>query len=197
MILEGIVTTLDAAGNLNIAPMGPRIEPGLARFVLRPFRTSTTYKNLNARGEGVFHVTDDVLLLARATIGTISDAPSRPADHVRGHVLLGSCRYYEFRVTEVDDREERANFHAETVHHGELREFLGFNRARHAVLETAILASRIEFLPVEGLASALQTHRTVVEKTGDDPEAKAFTLLVNHMQKVAERRGFDLSSPQL
>ncbi len=192
MILEGIVTTLDAAGTLNIAPMGPRIEPELARFVLRPFRTSTTYKNLKQRGEGVFHVTDDVLLLARATIGTVSDAPSRPAVHVRGRVLLESCRYYEFRVTEVEDREERATLRAETVHHGVFREFVGFNRARHAVLETAILASRIEFLPADGLAGALQTHRTVVQTPGDAPEAKAFTLLVNHMQKVAERRGFVL-----
>ena len=104
MILEGIVTTLDAEGTLNVAPMGPRVGPDLQRFVLRPFRTSTTFRNLSAHGEGVFHVTDDVLLLARSTIGKVSDAPTRPADRVRGRVLLESCRYYEFRVTDFDDR---------------------------------------------------------------------------------------------
>ena len=41
----------------------------MARFVLRPFHTSTTYHNLKARGEGVLHVTDDVLLLAQTAIG--------------------------------------------------------------------------------------------------------------------------------
>ena len=56
MILEGIVTTINDDGTLNIAPMGPRVDnsASLARFDLRPFRTSTTYRNLKARGEGVF-----------------------------------------------------------------------------------------------------------------------------------------------
>ena len=46
MILEGIVTTLNDDATLNIAPMGPRVDPGtnLARFELRPFRSSTTYR---------------------------------------------------------------------------------------------------------------------------------------------------------
>src|SRR3954453_15266105 len=67
MILEGIVTTLSAAGVLNVAPMGPRVQAGpIEHFLLRPFRTAQTYRNLKAHGEGVLHVTDDVLLLARA-----------------------------------------------------------------------------------------------------------------------------------
>ena len=70
MILEGIVTTLNPDGSLNVAPMGPRVENrSFDRFVLRPYRSSTTYRNLKALGEGVLHVTDDVLLLARAAIG--------------------------------------------------------------------------------------------------------------------------------
>ncbi len=38
MILEGIVTTISAAGEINIAPMGPRLNPAageLRRFELR------------------------------------------------------------------------------------------------------------------------------------------------------------------
>lgn len=191
MILEGIVTTLDASGTLNVAPMGPRVGPDLERFVLRPFRTSTTFRNLSARGEGVFHVTDDVLLLARSTIGKVADAPTRPADRVLGRVLLDCCRYYEFRVTDVDDREERVTLTAETVHHGSVRAFIGFNRARHAVLETAIIASRIDFFPLEGLATELQKHQTVVEKTGEARESEAFALLATHIRAVARQRGME------
>src|SRR5262245_36307346 len=63
VILEGIVTTLNRDGVLNIAPMGPQVDAdsSMARFILRPYRTATTYVNLKARGEGVLHVTDDVL----------------------------------------------------------------------------------------------------------------------------------------
>ena len=48
MILEGIVTTQSPEGGLNIAPMGPKIPPDLSMgtFVLRPYKTSTTYQNL-------------------------------------------------------------------------------------------------------------------------------------------------------
>ena len=72
MILEGIVTTVGPDGAVNIAPMGPRVTPDMARFVLRPYKTAQTYRNLKALGEGVLHVTDDVLLLARAAIGPVA-----------------------------------------------------------------------------------------------------------------------------
>src|SRR5438045_1844684 len=99
MILEGIVTTLSPDGALNVAPMGPCVEPGMARFLLRPFPTSQTCRNLKAHGEGVLHVTDDVLLLARAALGPVEPPPPVfVAARVRGSVLRDTCRYYEFRV---------------------------------------------------------------------------------------------------
>ena len=60
MILEGLMTTVNADGTVNVSPMGPRVDAGLTTFTLRPFQTSTTYCNLKRTGMGVFHVTDDV-----------------------------------------------------------------------------------------------------------------------------------------
>ncbi len=96
VILEGIVTTLSPDGTLNVAPMGPRIDPdmNMTRFVLRPFHTSTTYHNLKARGEGVFHVTDDVLLLAQTAIGAARNAcapAGLAADAVVAGQILDRC----------------------------------------------------------------------------------------------------------
>src|SRR3954467_15219985 len=130
MILEGIVTTVSPEGRINIAPMGPRVDAGLERFLLRPFPTSQTYRNLKAHGEGVLHITDDVLLLARSALGPV-EAPVFPAAKVRGFVLRDACLYYEFRVCTLDDREERTRIEAEVVHEGRLRDFFGFNRAKH------------------------------------------------------------------
>ncbi|MGE0378942.1 MAG: DUF447 domain-containing protein, partial [Planctomycetaceae bacterium] len=59
MILEGIVTTRSAAGVVNVAPMGPIVDEWMQTLLLRPFQTSTTYRNLKQSGCGVFHVTDD------------------------------------------------------------------------------------------------------------------------------------------
>src|ERR671938_399513 len=68
MILEGLVTTTGPDGAMHLAPMGPRVEPDWSRFLLRPFPTSQTYRNLKARPQGVLHVTDDVLVLAEAAV---------------------------------------------------------------------------------------------------------------------------------
>src|SRR5687767_10471351 len=149
MILEALVTTLDDAGGVHVAPMGPAVDGAdFARFLLRPYPTSNTYRHLRDRGEGVLHVTDDVLLLARAAIGPVAPPPDTfPAARVRGLVLGGACRYYEFRVAAIDDSRERVRVEAEVVHVGRLRDVFGFNRAKHAVVEAAILATRTAFLP--------------------------------------------------
>src|SRR6476659_345060 len=97
MVLEGIVTTLNVDGTANIAPMGPLVEAELTSLVLRPFRTSQTYQNLQRHGAGVFHVTDDVELLARAAVGaSLADVKLITAENVRGLILADACRAYEF-----------------------------------------------------------------------------------------------------
>jgi hypothetical protein len=185
VILEGIVTTLSPEGKLNIAPMGPRLGPdlGMQRFELRPYRTSTTYRNLKARGEGVFHVTDDVLLLAQAAIGVpIDPEPElRPARLVSGWVLAGACRYHEFRVVERDDQADRTRILVETLASDRIRDFLGFNRARHAVIEAAILATRTAFLPRAEILAEFEKLAILVAKTGGPAEETAFRLLHGHV----------------
>jgi hypothetical protein len=185
MILEGIVTTVDASGAMHLAPMGPRVDATMERFMLRPFSTSQTYRNLVAHGEGVLHVTDDVLLLAHAALGPVEPPPvHEPAEHVRGFVLTGACRYYEFRVRSIDDRDERVRIEAEVVHKGRLRDFFGFNRAKHAVVEAAILATRTAFLPLDEIDAEFRKLAVLIDKTGGEQEYRAFTLLREHLDRV-------------
>jgi hypothetical protein len=166
--------------------MGPRVDgPDLETFVLRPFHSSTTYGNLRACGEGVFHVTDDVLLIARTVIGQEIDVPTRPAERVRGAILTGACRYAEFRVTNLDDREERAAFTVEAVARGRLRDFFGFNRAKHAVIEAAILASRTALLPLDEIVEQLNRLHPLVAKTGGPDEHTAFELVRDYVHRSA------------
>jgi hypothetical protein len=189
MILEGIVTTMSPTGEVNIAPMGPHVEPDMRRLLLRPFHTAQTYQNLRVHPEGVFHVTDDVLLLARTALGRLEPLPPMmPATHVRGFVLRDACRYHEFRVTTLDDREERVRIEAEVVHSGRLRDFFGFNRAKHAVVEAAILATRTDFLPLEEIDAEFRKLGVVVQKTGGPQEHEAFALLSEHLARVRRQR---------
>jgi len=138
MILEGLVVSMNADGTPHLAPMGPRVPdpPGeVTRFQLRPFATANTYRNLARHREGVLHVIDDVLLLARAAVGRVEVLPElRPATKVQGWVIADACRWYEFRIASIDDRAERVTLEAEVVAVGRGRDFFGFNRAKHAML---------------------------------------------------------------
>jgi hypothetical protein len=159
------------------------------RFLLRPFRTARTYRNLKDHGEGVLHVTDDVFLLAQAALGRVEPLPALfPATHIRGYVLQNSCRYYEFRVASLDDRDERTRIEVEVLHAGRLRDFFGFNRAKHAVVEAAILATRTDFLPLDEIEADYRKLAVIVQKTGGEEEQQAFALLREHVAQVARKK---------
>ncbi|MEX0818486.1 MAG: DUF447 domain-containing protein [Pirellulaceae bacterium] len=185
MILEGIVTTLNEDGSPNISPMGPEVDVPLTRFVLKPYQTSRTYQNLKRVGEGVLHVTDDVELIARAAINQFDEPPATfPATAVRGVVLADACRWYAFRVANLDDRDERTRIECNVIDEGRIRDFFGFNRAKHAVLEAAILATRTKFLPRSEVSEALARLRVAVDKTAGEVERQAFELLVRHIDSA-------------
>jgi hypothetical protein len=185
LVLEGLVTTLDADGGPHLAPMGPHVDTTLDRLTLRPFPSSQTYRNLLRHGEGVFHVTDDVLLLARAAVGAVEPPPAyRPAERVRGWVLADACRCFEFRVRSMDDSEPRVRIEAEVVRRESLRDFFGFNRAKHAVVEAAVLATRLHLLPPEEVTAEFRRLAVLVEKTGGPAEHEAFAFLDAHRRRA-------------
>jgi len=186
LVLEGLVSTLAADGGPHLAPMGPHVPAAdFDRFTLRPFPTAQTYRNLRAHGEGVLHVTDDVLLLAKAAVGAGEPPPAwEPAECVRGWVLADCCRFYEFRVTEVDESQPRARVEAVVVRAGWRRDFFGFNRAKHAVLEAAVLATRTALLPHGEIAAEYRRLAVVVDKTGGPAEHAAMALLQAHLDRA-------------
>jgi hypothetical protein len=184
LILEGIVVTRNADGTPNVSPMGPIVDAAESRLTLRPFQTSQTYQNLKRNSQGVFHITDDVLLIARAVTGTLAPLPETlPATAIDGLVLADCCRWWEFEVVSLDDRDERTTIETGIVHKGRRRDFFGFNRAKHAVLETAILATRLFLLPRDEVLSDVDRHAVVVAKTAGEPEQAAFELLRSHIER--------------
>ena len=191
MILEAIAITQDAAGRLNVAPMGPLTPdaPGAdwTEFRLRPFVTSQTYSNLQTRPSGVLHVTDDVLLFALAVLGK-ADPPTLPADKVAGRRLADCCSYFEFEIVAREGEGDRPTLVAAVRKHEQVRPWYGFNRAKHAVLEAAILISRLEILPYAEIAAELSRLEITVKKTAGAAEFAAFELLKDRAASFAEAR---------
>ena len=126
---------------------------------------------------------DDVELLARAAIDQWEDRPAtRELESGNGTILVDCCRWYAFVVQELDDSSERARLHCEVVEQGRVRDFWGFNRARHAVLEAAILATRVGLIPADEIQQQMQQLASPVEKTAGDTERRAFALLQQYIE---------------
>ena len=179
VIIETIVTSLDADGAINFAPMG--VEWGEDSLVLKPFLETTTFRNVSASRTAVVNLTDDVMLFAQAAISS-PQFPSFPAEVVRGAVLEAACSWRELEVVTIDATPPRSRIEARVVHRGRQREFIGFNRARHAVLEAAILATRTHLLPAEQIREEFARLQVIVDKTAGPREQEAMALLTEYVR---------------
>ncbi len=186
MILEAIVTTRCEDGTTNIAPMGPLVDDmAFERFELRPFQTSTTFANLCRTGQGVLHVTDDVMVFVRAALNCDTNKiHTAPAERVQVDRLQDACRWYEFEVKQTTVVSQRASLQCRTVHQRQGRHFFGFNRAKHAVIEACILATRVQFLPFEEIDQQLNRLAEPVRKTGGQQENQAFQLIRDYVREA-------------
>ena len=179
MIVETIVTTVAADGTLNFAPMG--VEWGDGTIALKPFLETATYRNVVATRAAVVNLTDDVRIFARAAISS-PQYQSGPAIVVRGVVLADCCSWRELEVQSIDSTPPRSRIEMAVVHRGTRREFIGFNRARHAVLEAAIYATRLHILPRVFIDSEMARLQVIVDKTAGPQELEAMELLAEHIR---------------
>ena len=183
MIIETIVTTVDGNGAVNIAPMGVDWDGGDAAPLLKPFLETTTYRNIMATGAAVVNLIDDVGLFARAAIGN-PDYPVVQAVAVDGVVLRDACSWRELTVRSVDSTPPRSRIETSVAHRGVQREFIGFNRARHAVLEAAIYATRVHLLDRTFLEAELARLQIIVDKTAGPVEHEAMALLADYIRSA-------------
>lgn len=173
-IRECIVTTADRQGRVQVAPLGLIEEGGL--LVIAPFRPSTTLDNLEAVPFAVANYTDDVRVFAGCLTGR-RDWPLVPAD---GPVprLAAALAHAELRVEERIEHEERPRFRCRVLREATHAPFRGMNRARAAVVELAILVSRLGMLPREKIESEVAYLEIAISKTAGPEELEAWGWLM-------------------
>jgi len=164
--------------------MGPVVDEALTTFLFRPFQSSTTFTNLKTTRCGVFHITDDVDMLVQAALGEWEVHPALlPAKQISGQIIASACRAYEFEVLTIDDSRDRAEIRTRLLHVTRLRDFWGWNRARHAVLELIILVTRLHLTPLEILQAQLAECEVIVDKTAGGAERTALERIKTHLQR--------------
>lgn len=182
MIRETIITTHGPDGGGHIAPIGLIQEDDL--WVIAPFRPSATLDNLRRVPHAVANYCDDVRVFAGCLTGR-RDWPLRPADRVPGFVLEAALAHAELTVEEVLEDELRPRFRCRVVRESNHAPFRGFNRAQAAVVEAAILSSRLHMLPPEKIAAELAYLQIAIDKTAGPQEREAWGWL---MEKIEAHR---------
>lgn len=181
MIIEGLMTTEAADGRPHLAPFGPVVDESLEQWLLRPFQSSTTYANLRRTGMGTFHVVDDVLPLVQSVLSLPVDLRLSRNQH-GGWLIESACHWYCLSMQQWDVSQPRAEVHARVVAKGMIRPFWGWNRAKHAVLEATILATRLHLKGPEMIADQLKMLALMVEKTAGPKERQAWHLVHDYIQ---------------
>ncbi|CAG0964647.1 hypothetical protein MTYP_00920 [Methylophilaceae bacterium] len=185
MIYETIISSLDASNQPHIAPFGTRERDGL--ILIAPFRPSSSLDNLLHHRCAVMNLTDDVRIFAGALTGR-RDWPVRRADKINGVVLESALAHRELELVEIREDETRPELYFKVVHEAQHRPFRGFNRAQAAVIELAVLVSRLHMLPVEKIDAEIAYLQIAVEKTAGEHELQAWQWLIecvdNHKSAI-------------
>jgi hypothetical protein len=181
MIRETIVTPMSATGAVHIAPLG--IIADGDGWIIAPFRPSTTLTNLRAVPFAVANFTDDVRVFAGCLTGRTS-WPTAASDRVPVARLAAALAHAELAVDHVAEDDQRPRFHCRVVHRATHAPFAGFNRAQAAVIEAAILVSRLHMLSREKIESELAYLEIAVTKTAGPAEQEAWDWL---MAKIKAR----------
>lgn len=193
MIFETLVTTVAGDGRVHFAPMGARYVGD--EVVLMPFKPSATLDNILASGCAVLNLTTDVRVFAGSVTGR-RDWPTLPADRIAGERLASALAHVELRLLRCDDDRQRPVLHLERVEERNHAPFPGFNRAQAAVIEGAVLVSRLRLLTPEKIADEMAYLQIAIDKTAGPAEREAWSWLVDAVAefRAAATRAHDITS---
>jgi hypothetical protein len=179
MIYEAIVITRNPDGGPHIVPMGYR-EQG-EYIVLAPFKPSTTLENLRRSRQAVLNLTDNVAIFAGCLTGR-KEWPTVPVQTVDGRRLEDTLAHMELEVAGIEEDEVRPRFLCEIKHRETHAPFRGFNRAQAAVVEAAILISRLPILPPAKIDTEIEYLRIAIDKTAGERERIAWSWLLERIE---------------
>ena len=187
MIQEVLVTTQNTEGITHIAPMGIHVQGD--EFIILPFRPSTTLNNILESKTAVINYCDDVRIFA-GCLTARRDWPLTATNKIKGHYLSSALAHREVELLRIEEDETRPKLYCKTIHSVNHAPFQGFNRAQFAVLEAAILVSRLKMLPLEKIESEIDYLRIGLEKTAGDKEREAWGWLMavieQHKQELTQ-----------
>ncbi len=181
-IFETVVSTVSLIGELHVAPMGVRYQDG--QVVLMPFKPSTTHDNIINSGCAVLNIVADTRVFAGCVTGR-RQWPTQATEKINGQRLMCALSHVELQLAHVHDDTQRPRLQMARLHEVHHTPFIGFNRAQAAVIEGAVLVSRLHMLPAAKVDAEMAYLQIAIDKTAGAAEHEAWGWL---QQAVAAHR---------
>ena len=189
-IFETVISTVAADGTPHVAPMGVRYRDG--GVILMPFKPSSTLANISTGGHAVLNVVTDTRVFAGSVTGRRS-WPVLPAERIPGVRLACALNHVELALAELQDDPQRPVLRMERIFEASHSPYIGFNRAQAAVIEGAVLVSRLHMLPAAKVDTEMSYLQIAIDKTARPEEREAWGWLTD---AVARHRAAAREQPQ-
>jgi uncharacterized protein len=179
MIYEAVISTRHADGSPHFSPIGYRLDRD--EVAVAPFVPSTTLDNLRRDRAAVLNFTDDVSVIAGCLTGR-RDWPTVATRGVPGWRLANALAHRELILLRCDDDTRRPTFYFSTAFEQTHASFKGFNRAQAAVVEAAILLTRLDRLAPGKVADEMAYLGIAIRKTAGPVELRAWDWITTAIQ---------------
>lgn len=184
VIYEAIVTTVRPDGTPHITPLGIRWRAG--QVVLMPFRPSSTLAQALATRRAVVSLITDTRIMAGCVTGR-RDWPCVPT--AGGFRLAAALRHLDLQLARVDDDAQRPTLTFDVTADQTHAPFAGLNRAQAAVLEGAVLISRLHLLAPDKVDAEMAYLAIAIAKTASDAEREGWAWLQEAVAAHRQRQG--------
>jgi uncharacterized protein len=183
MIFETVIISTDDKNVPHVTPFGVRHEG--EHIIISPFKPSKTLNNILTTKVATMNITDDVRVFA----GALTNRPQwelELTDDIKGFRLRDCLMHAELELSDVREDEVRPQLVMTQIKRQHHADFNGFNRAQAAVIELAVLTSRLHMLSPEKIQSELKYLQIAIDKTAGENELEAWSWLTEKINQYYE-----------
>ena len=183
-VRETIVTTKNIDQSIKKSPLGIYIEENTLK--IRPFKPSSSLENILRNGSGVINYIDDVRIFASCIVKKNINIKFVETNKIDCSRIKNAVSHTEFIVEKVDENKERPTIICKPINEEIHKMYYGFNRAKSAVIELCILASRLGIIDSKKIEDEIKYLEIAINKTAGTNEIEAWSWLIDYINKYKD-----------
>ena len=183
-VRETIVTTKNIDNTIKVSPLGIYIEKNTLK--IRPFKPSISLENILRNKSGVINYIDDVRIFASCITKKKININFTKVNKIDCSRIDGAISHTEFIIEDIIDDDARPTIICKPINEEIHKIYYGLNRAKSAVLELCILASRLGIIDDKKIQDEIKYLNIAIEKTAGESEIEAWLWLNEYINKYRE-----------